>query len=105
MSNVIYPTAENIDSTISEGVTMVDFFAQWCSPCRAIAPIIEELSDIYEGKAKICKVDTDKEQELALKYSIRSIPAILFFKDGELVDQMVGSATKQVFEEKINSLL
>ena len=70
-----------------------------------IAPVIEELSGDFEGKAKICKVNTDEEQDLAVKYGIRSIPTILFMKNGEVVDQMVGASSKQAFADKINSLL
>lgn len=105
MSNVIHPTNENFDNTIAEGIVMVDFMAQWCAPCRIIAPIVEELADQFEGKVKICKIDTDKEQELAVKFGIRSIPTILFFKDGQMVDQLSGAGDKTVFVDKINSLL
>jgi thioredoxin 1 len=70
-----------------------------------IAPVIEELAADFEGKATIAKVNTDEQQELAVKFGIRSIPSILFFKDGEVVDQMVGAASKEAFAEKINALL
>jgi thioredoxin 1 len=69
-----------------------------------IAPVVEELAEDFDGKAKICKVNTDEQQDIAVKYGIRSIPTILFFKDGELVDQMVGASSKQVLADKINSL-
>jgi len=97
-------TASNFDESIKEGTTLVDFWAPWCGPCRMLAPVIEELAEDFDGKAKICKVNTDEEQEIAVKYGIRSIPTILFFKDGELVDQMVGASSKQVLADKINSL-
>ena len=98
--------AQNFADTIKNNkVVMVDFWAPWCGPCRMIAPIIEELAEDFDGKAKICKVNTDEEQDLAVKYGIRSIPAILFFKDGKMVDQMVGAASKDAFAEKINALL
>jgi thioredoxin 1 len=70
-----------------------------------VAPIIEELAEEFEGKANICKVNTDEQQDLAVKYGIRSIPTIIFVKDGEIVDQMVGAASKQAFADKINSFL
>jgi thioredoxin 1 len=70
-----------------------------------IAPVIEELAEDFEGKANICKVNTDDEQDVAVKYGIRSIPTILFFKNGELVDQMVGASSKQILTDKINSFL
>ncbi len=97
-------TASNFDETIKEGITLVDFWATWCGPCRMLAPVIEELAEDFDGKAKICKVDTDKEQEISAKYGIRSIPTILFFKDGELIDQMVGASSKQALADKINKL-
>jgi len=105
MGKYIELTNDNFESTVAEGVTMVDFWAPWCGPCRMIAPVVEELAEEFDGKAKICKVNTDEEQEIAAKHGIRSIPTILFFKDGEIVDQMVGAASKDVFAEKINAQL
>ena len=105
MAKYLELTNETMESTIKEGVTMVDFWAPWCGPCRMIAPVIEELAEEYEGKAKIAKVNTDENQEIAVKYGIRSIPAIMFFKDGELVDQMIGAASKEAFAEKLNNIL
>ena len=97
-------TATNFEESIKEGTALVDFWAPWCGPCRMLSPVIEELAEDFDGKAKICKVNTDEEQDIAVKYGIRSIPTILFFKDGELVDQMVGASSKQVLADKINSL-
>ena len=98
-------TPENFETVTNEGVSLVDFWAPWCGPCRMIAPVIEELAEEFEGKANICKVNTDEQQDLAVKYGIRSIPTIIFMKDGEIVDQMVGASSKQAFSDKINSLL
>jgi len=95
----------NFDATVNEGVSLVDFWAPWCGPCRMIAPVIEELAADFEGKASICKVNTDEEQDLAVKFGVRSIPTILIMKDGEIVETMVGAASKEAFAEKINSLL
>ena len=105
MGKYIELTSANFDATTSKGVSMVDFWAPWCGPCRMIAPVIDELAGDFEGKANICKVNTDEEQDLAVKYGIRSIPTILFMKDGNVVDQMVGASSKQAFTDKINSLL
>lgn len=105
MGKYIELTNSNFEATIKEGVSLVDFWAPWCGPCRMIAPVIEELANDFDGKANICKVNTDDEQDIAVKFGIRSIPTILFFKDGELVDQMIGAASKDAFTQKLNSLL
>ncbi|XOB62621.1 thioredoxin [Campylobacterota bacterium DY0563] len=105
MGKYVDLTPDNFEQVTSSGVSLVDFWAPWCGPCRMIAPVIEELSEEFEGKANICKVNTDEQQDLAVKYGIRSIPTIIFMKDGEIVDQMVGAASKQAFVDKINSLL
>ena len=105
MGKYIDLTPENFESTVNSGVSLVDFWAPWCGPCRMIAPVIEELAEEFEGKANICKVNTDEQQDLAVKYGIRSIPTIIFIKDGEVVDQMVGAASKDAFADKINALL
>ena len=105
MGKYIELTPENFEEVTNAGVSMVDFWAPWCGPCRMVAPIIDELAEEFEGKANICKVNTDEQQDLAVKYGIRSIPTIIFMKDGEIVDQMVGAASKQAFADKINSFL
>ena len=104
MGKYIELTSENFD-VIKEGVALVDFWAPWCGPCRMIAPIIEDLANDYEGKAKICKVNTDEAQDLAVQFGVRSIPTILFFKDGELKAQLIGAQSKQIIADKLNSLL
>lgn len=105
MAKYVELTADNFEATVKEGVTMVDFWAPWCGPCRMIAPIIEELAEDFEGKATIAKVNTDEQQDISVKYGIRSIPAILFFKDGEVVEQMVGASSKGSYADKLESLL
>ncbi|MCK5110817.1 MAG: thioredoxin [Arcobacteraceae bacterium] len=105
MGKYIELNNDNFEATIKEGVSLVDFWAPWCGPCRMIAPVIEELAEEFEGKASICKVNTDEEQDLAVKFGIRSIPTILIMKDGEIVETMVGASSKQAFADKINGLL
>jgi len=89
----------------TDGVAVIDFWAEWCGPCRMIAPIIEELSSEYDGKALIGKVNVDHNPEVAMKYGIRSIPTILILKDGEVVDKQVGATTKQLLADKIETHL
>jgi thioredoxin 1 len=105
MGKYIELTNENFDATINEGVSLVDFWAPWCGPCRMIAPVIDELAGDFEGKANICKVNTDEQQDLATKYGVRSIPTILFMKNGEIVDQLVGASSKQALTDKLNSII
>jgi thioredoxin 1 len=96
----------NFDAILSEGLpVMVDFWAPWCGPCRRVSPIVEELAGEYEGKIKICKCNVDENDAIPMKYSIRNIPTLLFFKNGELVDRLVGAVPKQEIEDKLKSLL
>ncbi len=105
MGKYVELNSSNFESTVNEGVTLVDFWAPWCGPCRMIAPIIEELAEDFDGKATIAKVNTDEEQDIAIKFGIRSIPTLLFFKDGKVVDQMIGAAGKNVIADKLDALL
>ncbi len=93
------------DTALANGVSVVDFWAEWCGPCRLVAPIIEQLAEEYDGKALIGKVNVDHNPEVSMKYGVRSIPTILIFKDGEIVEKHVGTATKATLEEKIASHL
>lgn len=94
-----------LEALKSDLPVVVDFWAAWCGPCRMIAPIIEDLAIEYEGKAKIGKLDVDDNQQTAIKYGVRSIPTVLFFKGGKLVDTVIGAVPKQVFVEKLTKLI
>ena len=106
MSALLTGTDATFDSEVldSDQPVLVDIWATWCGPCRTIAPTIEELASEYEGKAKVVKLDVDNNPQTAMKYGIRSIPSLLFFKDGRPVDQMVGVVPKRVLAEKLDTL-
>ena len=84
---------------------LVDFWAEWCGPCRMLGPIIEELSSDYDGKAVIGKVDVDSNQQYAAQFGVRNIPTVIIFKDGELVNRQVGVSQKNVYADYIDALL
>ena len=100
-------TEANFNSEVieSKAPVLVDFWAEWCGPCRMISPLIDELDQDFKDKAVVGKVNVDSESEISAKYGITSIPTLLFFKDGEVVDKHVGSASKSQLEEKLNALI
>ena len=107
MSSTKNLNAENFENEISGSKipVLVDFWAEWCAPCKALSPILDEISDELEGKVVISKVNLDENQDLAMKYSIRSIPTLLLFINGELSDTKVGLPTKSDLVDWINSKL
>ena len=104
MGKYIELTAENFN-VAKEGVALVDFWAPWCGPCKMLAPVIDKLAENYDGKAKICKVNTDEQTALSQKYGIRSIPTIFFMKDGKVVDQIIGAVSEAALSQKLDNVL
>lgn len=105
MSKPIEFTDSNFADEVekSDNPVLVDFWAEWCGPCRMVGPVVEELAGEYEGKAKIGKVNVDHNPEISVKYGIRSIPSLLIFKNGEVVDQIVGAVPKNQIKSKLDA--
>jgi len=89
----------------ADGLTLVDFWAAWCGPCQMIAPVVEELATEYSGRLKVAKLNTDENPEIASRYQVMGIPTLMFFKGGQVIDRIVGAASKKQFKEKIEALL
>ncbi|MCB0737953.1 MAG: thioredoxin [Bacteroidetes bacterium] len=89
----------------SDKPVVVDFWAEWCGPCRMVGPVIEELANEYDGKAVVGKLDVDSNPNVSMNFRVRNIPTVLFIKNGEVVDKQVGAAPKSVYQQKLNALI
>ncbi|MCB0284703.1 MAG: thioredoxin [Calditrichae bacterium] len=107
MANYVVLNDANFEKEVlnSDIPVVVDFWAEWCAPCRIIAPLVDELASEYQGKIKVGKMDVDQNPQSSMNYGIRSIPTLLFFKDGKPVDQLLGAVPKGQIEEKIIALV
>ncbi|MBW1850220.1 MAG: thioredoxin [Deltaproteobacteria bacterium] len=107
MADLLQVTDDNFDEEImnSDMPAMVDFWAEWCGPCKMVGPLVEELAQEYKGKIKIAKMDVDKNRETPVKFGIRNIPTIIMFKGGGVVQTIVGAQTKDHLEEELKKLL
>ena len=105
MADTTHLTEQNFEETLvaTPGLVMVDFWAEWCSPCRAIAPVLEELAEASEGRVTLMKVDVDESPGLAARYEVRSIPTILFVKEGAVVERVVGAVPRAVLQDIVNA--
>jgi thioredoxin 1 len=98
-------TSADFQGTIENGVALVDFYADWCMPCRMLAPTISSLADDFAGKATIAKINIDKSPDIAAKFGVMNIPTVILFKDGKQIDKKVGGSPKAVYENMINTVL
>ena len=104
--NVMELTDQNFEAEVlkSDKPVLVDFWAEWCMPCRMLAPTIDKIAEAYAGKVKVGKVDTDSNREVAMKYQISAIPTVILFKDGQVAQKFVGMKQEKEFKEAIDSL-
>ena len=99
-------TEQNFDEIVSSNrVVMIDFGATWCGPCKALAPVVEEIARDYEGRAAVCKADVEEVSDIAARFRIRNVPTVLFFQNGELKDKSVGAVQKSTLTDKLDALL
>lgn len=105
--NIKYLTVDNFDEEVLKASqpVLVDFYADWCGPCQALGPVIDNLADKYAGKIKIAKLNIDEHRKVALTYRVMSIPTLFFFKDGEIVERITGALPQAALEQKLDALL
>jgi thioredoxin 1 len=105
--NTIYLTEDTFEDEVLKSPipVLVDFYADWCGPCKALGPVIDSLSGKYKGKAKICKLNIDQHRNLAIAYRVMSIPTLFFIKDGEIKERITGALPQPAIEEKLDALL
>jgi len=101
---VIHLSEDSFDQGVSKGLTLVDFWAEWCAPCLALAPLMDELAEAYDGKLTVAKCDIDANPGVPAKFGIRGIPTLILFKDGQQVDMMVGNSAQKVREMVANAV-
>jgi thioredoxin 1 len=104
MSNIIILTEDNYENEIANGSVVIDFYADWCGPCKMMSPIFDEASNTYEGKVKFAKINIDEQRKLAVSNKVMSIPTLLFFKDGEQKDRVTGLINKETLTQKLDAL-
>ncbi len=104
---IVYLNSDNFSDEVEKysGVVLVDFYADWCGPCRMLAPVIEQLANEYAGRAKICKINTDDAQSIAYKYQISGIPTVILFKNGKIVETIVGFRPKEHYSKILSANL
>ena len=104
---IVYPTIETFDNEVlkSSMPVLVDFYADWCGPCQALAPVLETIADKYQDRVKVCKINVDQAQQLAIAHKVMSIPTMLFVKNGEVEDRVVGGLSEQELSEKLDAML
>ena len=107
MSKILHVNQSSFDDEVlkSQIPVFADFWAEWCGPCRAIAPVLESLAEDFDGKVKIVKINVDQENDLANKYNVSAIPSLIILKDGKEIDRIVGGATKEVYADRINKVI
>ena len=105
MAEVIHVTAENFDEATSRGVCLLDFWAEWCGPCRMFAPVLDQVANELDGKALVVKMNVEEAPNLAKKFAVRTIPAVFILKDGEIVKQFVGVQDKAKLVKEVESVL